>query len=660
MAIVKMDLATIVGLAVEREAVVEALMRLGAVQLAQTAGDELARSGKAENQAVDERTAAVSRDLARLEKAIGVACQISKEKKPTFTLHRKVSQAAFLDVAARETEILDRLSQLEHNLAYQDELRGESHALSNANLLLIPWQDMDIDLSLQETEHVRIFLGSLDSAAQLAQLEELLADEAPETVVWTLPCDLAAASEDSCRRVLIATWKPRAAIVSGHLRQLDFDTLPLQGEQGAPRQLVQANSEKLAAISERLALLEEENLQLAASVRDFETLHGLLGIRLDKIQTVARLGGTQSTFWLQAWIPSHLVSGVRQGLASRFVTAFESRPARPDEDYPILLKNHPLVKPFEVVAQMFSPPSRDEIDPTSWIAPFYFFFFGIMLSDVGYGLILTVLCALLIYKVKVEGNMRNMCRLFMFCGISSIAWGFMFGGLFGDMLAVLSNQKIVLPALWFNPMDDPTTLMIWSIIFGVIHLFTGMFIKIMILFRTGHWLDALLDIVPWYLIIVGAGLMITSIGGQAGSILAVAGAAVIVLFGGRDAKNPIMRLLKGLMALYGMTSYIGDILSYTRILALTMATSVIAMVVNLLGFLGGPTIPGTLVFIVVALFGHALNMALSTLSAYVHTSRLHYVEFFGKFYEGGGRAWEPLRLNMKYIEVSRDPGKALR
>ena len=312
------------------------------------------------------------------------------------------------------------------------------------------------------------------------------------------------------------------------------------------------------------------------------------------------------------------------------------------------------IKPYEVIVEMFSPPSTKDIDPAPILAPFFFFFFGMMLSDVGYGLVLSSLCAFLIWKVKAKGELGKMARMLFVSGIGSILWGFVFGGFFGDMLSVLSGGKINMPAIWFNPMDDPTKLMIWSMIFGVIHLFAGMGARIYILARAGKLKDALLDIVPWYLIIVGIGLMIGGIGGLIGQYLALAGALVLLLFGGREAKNPIVRLLRGLLSIYNITGFLSDILSYTRLLALVLATSVIAMVVNLLGFLAGPSVGGIVLYIIVAIAGHTLNLALSALSAYVHTSRLHYVEFFSKFYEGGGRLWKPLRIKTRYINLIRN------
>ncbi len=646
MPIVKMDHLTVVGLAEEQESIIEALMNLGAVEVIRQENDDEKKAADQRPQMLDEQISLTSAAISRLNKMIEMAQKLNTEKKPMFSARRRVTADDFLDVAGREQQVMDQVNQFERNLVRQEELRNQQHRLESVNLLLEPWQDLDIDLSDQGTEHVRLFLGSLDTADQLLQLEEMLADDAPETLIRTL------SNDEVSQRCIIATWRPRTSLVQAHLRRLGFNPLPLQGEKGTPRQLLTQNAAKLQTIKNDLEQLAAENHELAAPVKDFETLHDFYAIRNGRLQEVACLAKTRCAFWLKGWVPAHLTQEVIKGLESRFLVAVESRPASPEEDYPILLKNRPLVKPYEVVAEMFSPPSSQEIDPTPWIAPFYFFFFGIMLSDVGYGLILTGICALLIYKFKVEGDMKRMTSLLLSCGIASTIWGFMFGGFFGDMISVLSNQQISLPALWFNPMDDPTSLMVWSMVFGVIHLFAGMWIKALILIKTGHGLDAVLDIFPWYLILIGLGLMIGSIGGNIGPVMAIVGAATIILFGGRDAKNPIMRIFKGLAALYNISAYFSDVLSYTRILALVLATSVIAMVVNLMGFLVGPSLPGYIVFTIVAIFGHGLNLALSTLSAYVHTSRLHYVEFFGKFYDGGGRMWQPLRKKMKYIEIS--------
>jgi V/A-type H+-transporting ATPase subunit I len=330
------------------------------------------------------------------------------------------------------------------------------------------------------------------------------------------------------------------------------------------------------------------------------------------------------------------------------------------EEFPVLLKNHPLVRPYEVITEMFSPPSTRDVDPNPILAPFFLLFFSMMLSDAGYGLVLAAGCALLIWKFKVTGGLRSMC-LFKFQGsLVSVIWGLLFGGFFGDILTVATSGRFSFPTIWFNPMEDPIKLMIWSMLFGTMHLFAGMLTKAYILIITGKWVDAVLDIFTWIILITGLGLLLAGsssgmpILAAAGKYMVLGSAAVLLLFGGRDSKNPIMRIIKGLIGLYGITGYFSDILSYTRILALSLATGVIAMVVNMLGGIAGKGFIGILLFIIIGLLGHTLNLALSTLGCYVHTSRLQYVEFFSKFYEGGGRIWNPLSVKTKYIHIMKE------
>jgi len=216
----------------------------------------------------------------------------------------------------------------------------------------------------------------------------------------------------------------------------------------------------------------------------------------------------------------------------------------------------------------------------------------------------------------------------------------------------------VIPPVLFDPLKNPTTLMLLSAVFGIIHLFTGMSTKAYMLFRSGDWQAPVFDIFPWFLVIIGLILTLGGIGKPFSGYLEIFGAAVIVLFSGRSSKNPIARIGSGLYTLYGITAYFGDILSYSRILALILATSVIAMVVNKIGFLGGPSFVGYIVFVLVAILGHTVNFALSALSAYIHTSRLQFVEFFGKFYEGGGRLFSPQRMTSKYVEIERAPAES--
>lgn len=646
MSIVKMDRLTVVGLKQDKDAVIESLMRLGAIEIdcsnePDFDNDEAKSAGeKPLKEALD--------ILSRLEKAVQEANRLSHEKKPMFSGRRQITSENFIGVSKREKDILSRVGQMEYIKTRKSELHTQISRFTGRIELLDPWKELELDLSEQETKEVCLFLGSFDSSEQIDKLQTILSQEAPESAVQTLAVDEAGI------RCIVYSWKPHEQTVQAELRRCGFDPLPLQGEKGTPAVLLAAAEAGLRDMNDELEQLDRELEACVTHLADFELLHDYYLVQTEKLQAVSNLEETGSTFWLHGWVPAHLSESVKKGLNSRYTIALETRPAQSGEEYPIMFHNNPLVKPYEVIVEMFSPPSTREIDPSPLLAPFFFLIFGMMLSDVGYGLMLSGLCGLLIYKFKVGGEMGRMARMLFLSGIASILWGFVFGGYFGDMVSVLSGQRLILPAIWFNPMDDPTLLLVWSMIFGLIHIFIGMAAKAYLLFLTGQWQDAVLDIFPWYLILTGLGLTAGSIGGSAGLYMAAAGGAVLVFFGGRQEKNPLKRLLKGVMSLYDITGYFSDILSYTRILALVLATSVIAMVVNLLGFLLGPTIPGIIVFVLVAVFGHCLNLALSALSAYVHTCRLHYVEFFSKFYEGGGRIWQPLKLKTRYIDIVRN------
>ena len=256
----------------------------------------------------------------------------------------------------------------------------------------------------------------------------------------------------------------------------------------------------------------------------------------------------------------------------------------------------------------------------------------------------------------------RMIKMFMYCGVSTVFWGALFGGWFGDFFQVAAktifNKEITINPIWFNPIEDPTRLLIWSLVFGVIHLFLGMGIKAAMLIKRGQLIDAVCDIFSWYLVILGAAMWLA--GGslsaalvKPGMYMAIAGALILLLTGGRNNKG-IGKVTGGLSALYNITSYISDILSYSRLLALGLATGVIATVVNTMGSLMGGGVAGTIVLLVVFVIGHTFNLAINALGAFVHSSRLQYIEFFGKFYEDGGEEFDPFRKNTKYVRLTSD------
>jgi V/A-type H+-transporting ATPase subunit I len=292
---------------------------------------------------------------------------------------------------------------------------------------------------------------------------------------------------------------------------------------------------------------------------------------------------------------------------------------------------------------MYSYPAYNGVDPNPFLFGSFAIFFGIMFADVGYGLIMVVLGLFLKYKMKARGGMAWFSGLALVCGISCVVFGALTGTFFGDIVGQVSaffGGTAVFKGV-IDPMKDPMTVLIIALVIGVIHMFVGVGIKGYMLVRDGHWVDALCDAGTVYLVFIGVGL------GALGVTwwVAIAGVVAIVATQGRESKSIGGKIGGGLYGLYNFTTgWFGDILSYCRLMALMLASSVIAQVFNTLGAMTGNIIFFFLVFLV----GHALNFGLSIISAYVHASRLEYLEFFSKFYREGGREFSPLAIKTNY------------
>ena len=315
-----------------------------------------------------------------------------------------------------------------------------------------------------------------------------------------------------------------------------------------------------------------------------------------------------------------------------------------DEEVPILLKNSGITGLFASITQMYALPRYNEIDPTAILSIFYWIFFGMMVADFAYGLILFILSGLALMIGKFDENKRKFLKFFFALSFSTMIWGLLYGSAFGDL--------IKLPTQVLDSSKDFMSIFILSIIFGAIHLVIALGIKAYILIKNGHFMDVIYDVFLWYLTLTS--LIILLLAGRFGLseftknifiACAVIGMLGIVVFGARDAKTLVGRIGGGLYSLYGITSYIGDFVSYLRLMALGLAGGFIASAINIIvKMLVSKGILGIILGIVVFTLGQSFNIFLSFLSSYVHTSRLTYVEFFSKFYEGGGKAFKKFRV----------------
>lgn len=617
--------------------------------VSETGSRYLARLGARQYRRVQ---AEVERRLKRLREGIATLSAVSEEKKPLFKVRRPVRARDFEAVGARQQDILQSLEHFEANRAALRRCDARRAALRAQIQQFSLWENFSFGVAQAGEQHrLAMFFGTIaNRPGRLEDLESALEEAFKDAYV------LEKISEtERLSAVFVALRREAASEGARLLRRFEFTPAP-----PLPEPFGRDYAAALRSWKNELRELEQEEAELSEAARvqagardDLELLHDYYLTAAAKLESMQRLLSTGRLFVLQGYVPAHMGEGVKRALEEAFSVSVELSEIPEGEPAPVALHNRNFLRPYESIVEMFSlPSSTGDIDPTPVMGPFYAFFFGVMLSDAGYGLLMALICLFMLYRLKVEGTMRSMLRIFLQGSVAAIVFGLLFGSFFGDLLGTLSGERIRFPMLWFDPMEDPVKLMVASVVFGAVHIFAGMGVKFYMLWRTGARFKAFVEVVPWYCILIGLALM--GLGLPGGNILALAGAGLILLFSATGQRNPVKRVFSGLWTLYGITGYVGDLLSYTRILALTLATSVIAMVVNILASLMGSGPVGIVFCLLVMLLGHGLNLALSALSAYVHATRLQYVEFFGKFYEGGGRRFEPLRIHTRFTRVVAD------
>lgn len=401
----------------------------------------------------------------------------------------------------------------------------------------------------------------------------------------------------------------------------------------------------------------EDNLKKFTSLtEDIKKYHDILETRVDILKADLDTISTNSAYVLNGYIPKELSEKLKNEIENSFLAYVVVSEIPEGEEFPVMLHNPKAIQPYEVVTEMYSTPSPYGIDPSKVMAPFYFVFFGMMLSDAGYGILLTLATAFVLWKAKPTGQFKKMCSLLCMCGISTFIFGMLFGSFFSDLLSTLTLGKIAQPAL-INPMEDPMTVLILGYVLGVIHIMTGLGVKAYMLIKNGEVLSAIFDIGSWYLVFIGIGLMLLPQTSSIAVYVILAGVLMLVLTQGRHEKSIIKKFTSGILSLYDATGFLSDILSYSRLLALGLSTAVVGMVVNKMGSMGaadGWTVSSAIIFTLVFLVGHGFNIVINVLGSYVHTCRLMYIEFFSKFFESGGRMFRPLTIKNKFTKIKKE------
>ena len=598
---------------------------------------------------LDAKISKISEVLNSLEK-------YDTSKKPLFSTRNSISSEKFRKSFEDDSTVTENANKVhELNKSY-NELCSEENKTEAAILSLKPWIKYEIPLEMAETKYTSIFIGIVPIIADIKKLKSEMEQKTEKCFM-----DLIGSDKDQYYFSIICLKNEKEEVYDV-LKQFGFSIVTFKELNGTASENIMQYEINIKEIS-----LEKENIEknikdLVSYKPEIQLFYDHLVIERDKSKILGNMLKTDTTFYTEGWIPEVSKENVRKVL-DEFKCWYDIKQPDEGEQFPILMDNNSFIQPFETITELYSLPSSSNIDPTVFMAPFYAIFFGLMLADVGYGAIMSILCFWVLKKYKPEGGLQKFLKVFFYCGISTAFWGIMFGSWFGDAIPaaakLLFNSDFTIKPLWLNPMEEPMTLLLFSFIFGVIHLFTGMAVNAYMLIRDGKTMDAVFDIGFWYGFIIGIALLLfgdTIIPGSGiiGKWMTIIFAIGLVLTQGRAKNNLINKLLSGVLSLYNITSYLSDILSYSRLLALGLATGVVSSVVSILGSMGGRNVLGILMFVIAMTIGHTFNFAINALGAFVHSARLQYVEFFGKFYEGGGEAFNPLIKKTKYYKIIKE------
>lgn len=525
------------------------------------------------------------------------------------------------------------------------------------------WRELDIPTKTKPTRFTKTLIGTFPDRQTEQSIKERLAELVPD--IEAFDAEVVYSSDvQSC--VAVVCLKSEADRLSEALRSFGF-VKPAELYDRPIDEVIGEYEAKIEKDKKEIDELTEKIISFADKRQDIKFVIDYFEIRADKYEALKNISATDRVFYLSGYIPEKYSERVCGQLEERFDVAITITDPSEDDDIPVMLENNDFASAVEGITEMYSMPGKNDIDPNAIMGFFYYVFFGMMFSDAGYGLLMVIATLAVLFKCKPEGQKKKTVLMYLYCGISTVFWGLMFGSFFGDVINTVRTNYLGLDAmrlhLWLNPQGDDLMLtMIYCFLFGIIHLFVGVGIKGFMLWRQGDKFGAIVDTLSIYLAVGGAAPicagMIIDIPEAVTNVckyLALAGVALIILTAGRASKGVFGKLGAGLYALYNTVSgYLSDVLSYSRLLALGLVTGIIGSVVNMMGTLPGNMVLKTVLFIVVFVVGHAINFGINVIGAYVHTNRLQYVEFFSRFYEGGGVAFNPLKVNSKTFKFKEE------
>lgn len=648
MSIVKMKRIRLIALAEDRDALLSSLLHVGCVEISEP---EIPQ-GEDGNPLLHRDAAGVAQakaQLTALQHALEVLRKYAPRKKGMFAPRDTIREKELLDEKAMAAA-LSKVEAVNEHAKAVGQLNTREARLHTEQLALQPWRAYDLPLEEDGTKTTSILLGTVPNAVDFDAMAGAVMESAETAWLKLLSTD----REQQYLEIIVHRSQEQLALET--LRTYGFSFSQLKDLTGTVAENIHRLDEEIRQIGEQRRGEEEAIRTLGAAWDELEVCVDRVQQVLAKEDAKERLLTGGAIICLDGWAEAPEVPALEKALKN-FDCAYELTDPTPEEypQVPVKLKNSVFSRCMNVVTEMYSLPAYDGTDPNPLMAPFFILFFGIMMADAAYGLLMIFGALFVLKKAKPREGTRNFMELVFWCGVSTTIIGVMTGGFLGDFIPQLikiinPESTFEMPAL-FTPLDDTVAIMLGSLVLGFIQVITGMAVSVVNKIRSGDFIDALFDEITWWIILAGVALAIFGIGTVGGVPIPLTVGGLMLVFGGTRKAKGFGKVASLVGLVYnGVTGYFSDILSYVRLMALMLSGSVIASVFNTLG----ATFGNVILFVIVSLIGNALNLALNLLGCYVHDLRLQCLEFFNRFYKEGGKPYKPLAIQTKYVDVIKE------
>lgn len=648
MAIVKMKGLRLLAMRSDREALLELLQGMGCVEIDEPDQDPqtwqglLSQLGSQTLSRPDGQALSQAReDLQAAQRALAVLKRHGDKGRGLLAPRPRLTRQQLFDGEEQGKQAVQQVLEADRRLAA---LEAQHSKLLTQRAALAPWLELNIPLDTASTQEMVVQFGTVTAGVELEHVQRAV-EGASELAQLTQ-----ANVDRDVRYCLLVCHTSAQEEVLQALRDFGWFRMNLSGWTGTAKENDQRIARELEQNEQESAQAEQQLAQLTSLAEPIRQAADRASVRINREEGRSRLLDTEKTFLLEGWVPAENWPQLESQLKN-YPCAWELRDPT-EEEYPkvpVKLKNNWFTRPLSMVTEMYSLPAYNGLDPNPLMAPFFILFYGIMMADMGYGLLMMIASVVVLKKSRPRAGMHNFFALLGLCGVSTFIMGALTGGFFGDFISQLLkliNPESTFVWFWptlFTPLEDTMMILVGAMALGFVQILVGMAISFVKKLRRGQVMDAIWEEVTWWVVFAGLALAILGV-----TNLVIILGGVMVVAGPILTEKGFGKITGIFGSLYNhVTGYFGDILSYSRLMALMLAGSVIAQVFNTLG-----AIPGNVViFIIISMLGNALNFALNLLGCYVHDLRLQCLEYFNKFYEDGGKPFRPMKLDTNYYDV---------